>query len=128
VADVKTLHLRVQSPAATLLDSDVYWVDAQLADGGWIGIWPGHGALLAETIDAPMYYADEQGEHELDLQAGILEVSRHETLILTSGLIDDPRRIERQQQPEEPPRLGRLAQALVAALDKDVERSGREEA
>lgn len=127
MTSVKTLHLRVQSPAGTLLDLDVQWVDLQLADGGWIGIWPGHGPLLAETIDAPIYYADEQGEHELGLQAGILEITRQEALVLTSGLLDDPKRVERQQQPDGAPRLGRLAQALVTALGKDVESADDEE-
>jgi hypothetical protein len=49
-----SLRLIVTTPAETILDvPDVRWVQARLADGGGIGIWPGHAPLLAETVAAP---------------------------------------------------------------------------
>jgi F0F1-type ATP synthase epsilon subunit len=64
------------TPAQMLLEAKgVTWMQAHLADGGPIGIYPGHAPLLAETVAAPLRYADASGEHAIDLDAGILQVS-----------------------------------------------------
>jgi F0F1-type ATP synthase epsilon subunit len=69
-------RLTVLTPARTLLDVEqISWVEARLADGGPIGIHPGHAPLLAETVAAPLRYADTSGEHEIDLDAGLLQVN-----------------------------------------------------
>ena len=84
---IKPLHLTVLTPAETLLDAgQVEWIKLQLADGGGIGIWPGHAPLLAETVIAPLRYADAKGEHTLDLDAGILYIETDRVTIFTSGL------------------------------------------
>ena len=78
----------VLTPAETLLDvEEVAWVQVRLADGGGIGIYPGHAPLLAETVSAPLRYSDRSGEHTLDLEAGILQVDRGGVTVLTSGVI-----------------------------------------
>jgi F-type H+-transporting ATPase subunit epsilon len=83
---IKRLRLTVLTPAETLLDAEeVAWVQARLADGGGIGIYPGHAPLIAETVTAPLRYADPSGEHTLDLEGGILQVDRDGVTILTSG-------------------------------------------
>jgi len=75
----------VLTPAKALLEvEEVTWVQARLADGGGIGIYPGHAPLLAETVTAPLRYADGSGEHALDLEAGILQVDRDGVTIFTS--------------------------------------------
>jgi F0F1-type ATP synthase epsilon subunit len=80
-------HLLVLTPAETLLDAEaVNWAQVQLADGGGIGLYPGHAPLLAETVAAPLRYADSTGEHTLDLDAGILQVEVGRVIVLTSGL------------------------------------------
>jgi len=72
---LKPLRLTVLTPTETLLDVEgVAWVQSHLADGGGIGIYPGHAPLLAETVTAPLRYAGPSGEHTLDLEAGILQV------------------------------------------------------
>ena len=69
-------HLKVLTPERTLLETEqVTQVHAHLADGGPIGIYPGHAPLLAETVAAPLRYVDASGEHAIDLGAGILQVS-----------------------------------------------------
>ena len=84
----KPLRLTVLTPAETLLDvEEVAWVQARLADGGGIGIYRGHAPLLAETITAPLRYADASGEHTLEVEAGILQVDSDGVTILTSGLV-----------------------------------------
>jgi F0F1-type ATP synthase epsilon subunit len=60
-------------------------VQARLADGGGIGIWPGHAPLIAETASAPLRYADETGEHSLSLKAGILHIEKTGVTVLTDG-------------------------------------------
>ena len=83
----KRPRLMVLTPAKTLLDvEEVAWVQAQLADGGGIGIYPRHAPLLAETVTAPLRYAGESGEHTLNLEAGILQVDGEGVTIFTSGL------------------------------------------
>jgi F-type H+-transporting ATPase subunit epsilon len=83
---IKRLRLAVLTPAETLLDAgEVAWVQARLADGGGIGIYPGHAPLIAETVTAPLRYADPSGEYTLDLEAGILQVDHDGVTILTSG-------------------------------------------
>ena len=60
-------RLTVLTPEQTLLDVQrVAWVQVQLADGGPIGVYPGHAPLLAETTAAPLRYQDPSGEHALD--------------------------------------------------------------
>jgi len=89
----KSLTLRVLTPAETLLEeTEVAWVQVQLADGGGLGIWPGHAPLLAETVSAPLRYASaadipaERIEHILNLEAGILQIEPGEVTVFTSGL------------------------------------------
>jgi hypothetical protein len=111
------LCLRVLTPAETLLDvPEVAWVQVQLADGGGIGIWPGHGPLLAETRTAPLRYADQAGEHIQELEAGILEISRDGVTIFTSGLAGSGGPGPLSDQDEGMVRFDRLIQALFAAL------------
>jgi F0F1-type ATP synthase epsilon subunit len=82
----RRFRLMVLTPAQTLLDvEEAAWVQTRLADGGGIGIYPGHAPLIAETVTAPLRYADPSGEHVLDLEAGILQVDHTGVTILTSG-------------------------------------------
>jgi len=82
----RPFHLSVLTPAQTLLDAqEVAWVQARLADSGSVGIYPGHAPLLAETIAAPLRYADPSGVHTLDLEAGFLQVEGEGVTIFTSG-------------------------------------------
>ncbi|MBU0495008.1 MAG: hypothetical protein KKA73_00045 [Chloroflexi bacterium] len=103
-------RLQVLTPGKTLLDvAGVRWVQAQLADGGGIGIRPGHAPLLAETVAAPLRYADDAGEHELALAAGILQIERGHVTIFTSGLAQTAK-------VSGDVRFDRLARALLTTL------------
>jgi len=83
----KRLRLTVLTPAGALLDvDDAAWVQVPLADGGSVGIYPGHAPLLAETRRAPLRYATATGEHRTgEFEAGILQVTGHRVLLLTGG-------------------------------------------
>ncbi len=120
----KPLRLTVLTPAETLLDVEkAAWVQARLADGGGIGIYPGHAPLLAETVTAPLRYADPSGEHILDLAAGILQVDDNGVTILTSGLaqtseVSESTRLSSPKSSEvsDGTRFDRLARELLTTL------------
>ena len=118
----RPLRLTVLTPAEALLDlGEAAWVQVRLADGGPIGIYPGHAPLLAETVAAPLRYADPSGEHALDLEAGILQVDGDGVTIFTSGSLQAR---EGSQPPQDSGsgsvsgemRFDRLAQALLTTI------------
>ncbi len=86
-----SLRLTVLTPSAALLDvSAVDWVQVRLADGGSVGIYPGHAPLLAETQAAALRYAvDGQERRTEGLAAGILRVTAGRVIILTVGPLSD---------------------------------------
>lgn len=105
----RSLHLSVQTPAEKLLELDgVAWVQVELADGGSIGIWPGHAPLLAETVRAPLRWADARGEHRRALEAGVLEIAHNRVTIMTMGFAGQE---DRERIPE-----GAGAEAAFARL------------
>ena len=112
----ESLHLRVWTPDEVILDIEqVDWVNLELADGGSIGIRPGHAPLMAETLTAPVYFEDESGEHLLFLEAGILQVKGTGVTVLTHGLADVE---DSEDQPdEEETRFDRITRALFAMLN-----------
>lgn len=80
------LRLWVATPEEALLDlARIDWARILLADGGSIGVRPGHAPLLAETAAGPLYYGTTGGERTLDLERGILLVDRRGISIFTSG-------------------------------------------
>ena len=112
----KSLHLRVWTPDEVILDIEhANWVNLELADGGSIGIRPGHAPLMAETLTAPVYYEDASGEHLLFLEAGIIQVERTGVTVLTNGLANVEDSEERPD--EEETRFDRLARALFTMLN-----------
>ncbi|MBC7262307.1 MAG: hypothetical protein H5T63_09860 [Chloroflexi bacterium] len=68
---------------------NVHWIQVRLVDGGEIGILPGHAPLLAETVTAPVRYADDAGEHAVLVHAGILQITPGEVSIYTTGLAEE---------------------------------------
>ena len=112
----KTLRLTVLTPAETVLDVEkVGRVQARLADGGGIGIYPGHAPLTAETVTAPLRYADPSGEHTIDLEAGVLLVETDGVTIFTSGPAQTFKVSETGNVSDEA-RFNRLTQALLATM------------
>ena len=77
------LKLEILSKSQTVLEADsVAWVQVQLADGGSIGIYPGHTPLIAETIVAPLRYALDDTVHSITLDAGILMIEKGKVFVL----------------------------------------------
>jgi F0F1-type ATP synthase epsilon subunit len=118
----EAFRLQVLTPAEALLDEkEVGWMRVLLADGGSMGIRPGHAPLLAETAAGAIQYGsreDEQGgEHgTLDLEAGILRVERDRVTIFTGGLAQTFG-AEYRLDTTDAERFDRLARALLSTLD-----------
>jgi F0F1-type ATP synthase epsilon subunit len=106
-------HLTVLTPEQVLLEvQGVTRVQAQLADGSPIGIYPGHAPLLAETVAAPLHYTDASGEHALDLCAGILQVGDESVTVFARP--QTSRVSETLEVSENDSRFDRLAHELLA--------------
>jgi F0F1-type ATP synthase epsilon subunit len=117
----ETFELSVLNPAETLLEvSEARWVHLRLADGTGITIYPGHALLLAETITAPLRYADETGEHVFSAEAGILQVEDERVMILTSGRCKAETTPRTSTVPEER-RFERLARELQVRLETEMD-------
>jgi F0F1-type ATP synthase epsilon subunit len=118
----EAFRLQVLTPAEALLDEEeVGWMRVVLADGGSMGIRPGHAPLLAETAAGALQYGsreDEQGrEHAtLDLEAGILRVDRDRVTVFTGGLAQTFG-TEYRLDTTDAERFDRLARALLSTLD-----------
>lgn len=116
------MHLQILTPAETLLEvEEAKWVHLRLADGTGLSIYPGHAPLLAETVTAPLRYADASGEHAFDVEAGILEVDDQGVMVFTSG---KPEAVEspRPSAVAEEKRFERLARKLQEKLQTEPER------
>jgi F0F1-type ATP synthase epsilon subunit len=115
----RRLDFRVLNPAETLLEvQEVAWVHLRLVDGTGLTIYPGHAPLLAETVTAPLRYADDAGEHVFNAEAGILRVRRDEVSIFTRGESEAvaapaPSAVSKER------RFERLAQELRARLEEE---------
>ena len=111
----KSFHLTVLTPEQTLLNvKQASWVKTHLTDGSPIGIYPGHAPLLAQTAAAPLRYKDPSGEHALDLDAGILQVSGDGVTVFASS--QNPEAWQAAKVSENDERFDRLAQELLTAL------------
>ncbi|MDY0019270.1 MAG: hypothetical protein RBT47_04635 [Anaerolineae bacterium] len=108
------LRLLILSPVKTLLEAgDVSWVQVRLTDEGWLGIYPGHAPLLAETLGGSLRYADDVGEHEFDVLPGILHVREGEVVLF---IIDSAYLAEEVEQAPAV-RFDRLARGLFSGLN-----------
>jgi F0F1-type ATP synthase epsilon subunit len=118
----EAFHLQVLTPAEALLDEEeVGWMRVLLADGGSMGIRPGHAPLLAETAAGAVEYGGREDEHgrehgTLDLEAGILRVERDHVTIFTGGLAQTFG-AEYRLDTRDAERFDRLAGALLSMLD-----------
>jgi F0F1-type ATP synthase epsilon subunit len=105
------LHLVVWTPSETLLDVEpVDWVHVELADERSLTVWPGHLPMLGQTIAAAVRYGDAEGEHEIELPPGIVQVEDGEMTVFLAG--------EAGEGAAQPTRFDRLAEAVVAAVDR----------
>jgi F0F1-type ATP synthase epsilon subunit len=109
------LRLVVWTPSQTLLDVELLdWVHVELADERSLTIWPGHLPMMGQTVPAAVRYADAEGEHEVELPRGVVQVADGTVTVFLAG--------ETGEGAAPPMRFDRLPEAMVAAVGR---RSGR---
>lgn len=117
------LSLKILSPdGAGIEKEELTSISVPLADGGWIGIKPGHAPLIAETVRGAIRFSSETDENRdencIELHPGVLEIRDNTVIILTAG--------EVSQQADfvaKPAQMAfeRLMQTLVSELQPDQE-------
>ncbi|MFL7808528.1 MAG: hypothetical protein AB8I80_07855 [Anaerolineae bacterium] len=118
----RPFRLTVLAPERALLETGgVTQVQAQLADGGPIGIYPGHAPLLAETVAATLHYVDASGEHTIDLNAGILQVNSEGVTVFAGQAKPCESLGALQGSKEDNRHFDRLARDLLARLNAQPE-------
>jgi F0F1-type ATP synthase epsilon subunit len=111
----RPFRLTVLTPERALLEAEeVTQVQAQLADGSPIGIYPGHAPLLTETVAAPLRYTDPSGKHEIDLCAGILQVSDADVTVFAGSQTSE---VSTSEVLEDDEHFDRLTYDLLARLN-----------
>lgn len=109
------MKLVVLTPQETLLEEqELSKVRVLLADGGSLGIHPGHHPLLAETDSGPVEYGREEYRDQIGVRAGVLRVEGDRVIIYTSGLTEE----EIHSQPAEPDRMEKTIQELKETLEE----------
>ena len=80
------LSLKILTPEGSLLEADsLISISIPLADGGPIGIKPGHAPLIAETTQGTVIYRESGRENKINLLAGVLDIRDNLVIILTPG-------------------------------------------
>ena len=111
------MKLLILTPEETLLETgDVSRVRLPLADGGSLGIHPGHHPLLAEIRAGRVEYGEEEYTEIVSVRAGILHIEADRVMIYTSGWAGEP-----EEEPAEPPDV--LEEAL-RGLEQELEGEG----
>jgi len=80
------LSLNIFTPEGTILEADsLFSINIPLADGSPIGIKPGHAPLIAETEQGAVRFRSSEGENQIELNAGVLDIRDNLVIILTPG-------------------------------------------
>lgn len=81
----KLLTLEVLSlGSGGLLVEDIDALQVWLADGSWLGIHPGHAALVTATGDGDLKYRQNNEENIVQVKGGILTLKDNLVSILTT--------------------------------------------
>ena len=117
---IEPLHLVVLTPVEMLLDVEsIQQIQVWLADAGGLSIYPGHAPLLAETMGGEVRYTDNDGTHEIELEPGVLRITRERVMILVPGVLQRDQEALVPPDAEREARFERLAATLLEALRKE---------
>lgn len=113
------LTLRILSPDGISIEkTELTSISIPLADGGGIGIKPGHAPLIAETVRGTIRFNSELGEDSIEVHPGVLEIRENSVIILSAGKVT-----QQSDFVSEPAQVKfeRLMQTLVSKLQPDEE-------
>lgn len=122
----ETLRLRILTPSRQVLDREVDSANL-MADGGEVGILPGHAPLLAAMRPGVAHYTAEGQTHFFALSDGFLEVADDIVTALVTVAepadeIDLERAEERRRQREEELRAEDLRDLQMRAAEISIEK------
>jgi len=81
----KLLKVQVLSLGSGGLELEqVERLQVRLEDGSWLGIRPGHAAMIAATCDGELKYSKDNQDQTVTVKAGILTLSDNLVSILTT--------------------------------------------
>lgn len=78
-----TIRLEIITPDRMVFDQDVNMVIARATDGD-IGILPGHAPLIAGLAIAPLRVKTQDGERQLAISGGFMEVQPNKIILLAA--------------------------------------------
>lgn len=88
-------------------------VRVPLADGGYMGIRPGHAPLTGETTRGAVKFRTKEGHDEIELLPGVVDIRNNTIIILTAGEVNQSQ--DQATDPEET-EFERLMFTLVRTL------------
>lgn len=107
------LTLVVVTPEKKLLEVETKSVRVLLADGGSMGILPGHAKLIAATLAGDLDYLDIQGnKSRIKLGSGILLVDNDLVQVMTNVLYEE----NSEEGKEEDNLMDRITREIVEKL------------
>lgn len=111
------LTLRVLTPEGAILEVvALKAVNVPIANGGTIGLRPGHAPLIAETSKGAVHYRSETEAGGIELHPGILDIRNNHVIILTAGeVLQTPDAIIKPAETD----FDRLMYTLVGELDPE---------
>lgn len=86
--DAGFVRLHIVSPEEVLFDGRVSWAQVPLEDG-MIGIWPGHGALVAALGSGEVEYLVGGDVLRLGIGSGVLRISDERCVVMVSRLLGE---------------------------------------
>lgn len=119
---VSLLSLNILTPEAMILKADsLFSINIPLADGCPIGIRPGHAPLIAETMQGSVRFRSSEGESQIELHAGVLDIRQNLVIILTPGKVSaTPREITTESKTDYDRLMGTLIETLSLNQDSEV--------
>ena len=85
-----TLKLQIMTPEKLVLEAEASMVQIP-AKEGYIGVLPGHAALLSELGEGDLHVETATGRHQIPVSGGYLEIRDDQIRVLadsTEGLVE----------------------------------------
>lgn len=110
-----TIRLEIVTPDRSVFDQDINMVIARATDGD-IGILPGHAPLIAGLAIAPLRIKTEDGEQQIAVSGGFIEV-RPEKITLLAATAETAEEIDIKRAAEAKERAERRLKSGDAEID-----------
>ena len=113
------LTLKILSPDGINFEKrDLQEVVVPLADGGSIGIKPGHASLIAETVRGAIRYRTELEQDSIEVLPGVLDIRDNTVIILSAGKVSQQTSVVSEAESRN---FERLMQTLISKIQSEEE-------